>query len=246
MNLIRHVVIPKRLLLVWQEPSLNDKTVSEGKKYILGEIFHNGKSSYIQYFKYSDDFQEALKKGCKGYSVFDMEAKDKYEHDIMDILDYRVLLYNITNITDFDDFLKYHRIDPDVGKRMNSFTLLGYTGGKLDRDGFSFVHTFDKAKPSFEMTTEIAGLRHYCTTRKELDDIKGKNVCFECEPKNEHDTNAISITTVDGKKIGYINRAQSKTFQKWIKQSWSVSGIVERINGTETTPSGLLYVKVSK
>ena len=238
MNLIQHIIEPNRLLIVWQ--NLQDGTGS-GKRYVIGELRLDQGNTTLHYLKMSKDFKAALECGFKGFSIFDIE-KEVHKENVMEMLSRRI---PSRQRNDFSDFLKYYRIDPDIDLKMTDFALLGYTGAKLPGDGFSFVHTFENALAPCEITIEVAGVRHYSKEFENLNELVDTPVVFTAEPDNQEDPNAITITLKDtGKKIGYINRAQTGIFHQWLKNN-STNAHVERINGTPERPNILLYVKIT-
>lgn len=239
MNLIQHIIEPNRLLIVWQSPQ--DGTGS-GKRYVIGELkLDQSNNVLLRYFKMSKDFQEALKHEFKGFSIFDTK-EENHTQNVMEMLNRRI---PSRQRTDFPDFLKYYRIAPEIGSQMTDFALLGYTGAKLPGDGFSFVHTFENALAPCEIAIEVAGARHYSKKFENLNELVDTPVVFTAEPDNQEDLNAITITLKDTcKKVGYINRAQTEIFHKWLENN-NVNAHIERINGTPERPNILLYVKVT-
>jgi len=238
MYLLQDIIEPKKLLIVWQTLYEN---VGSGKRYVVGELMKQANGNVLlRYFQNSQDFKDAVELGFKGYSIFD---KDQAVHDsnVMATLERRI---PPSERTDFDDFLRYHRIESNVGHKMSPFALLGYTGGKLPGDSFSFVHTFEEAPIPCELTIDVAGPRYYKNSLPALETLIGRPVIFRADPENSQDPEAIAIETLDGKPIGYVNRAQTATFNKWL-QHQHIEGIVDRVNGTVDRPSILLYVKVT-
>jgi hypothetical protein len=211
-----------------------------GRRYIIGELERIGDNVILHYFKNNQDFKDAIKLGFKGYSIFDIN-QDVHDLNIMSTLERRIPL---SQRTDFDDFLRYHRIEPNVGRKMSEFALLGYTGGKLPGDAFSFVHTFEEANIPCELTIDVAGARHYKEYLPPLGTLLGKQVSFQAEHENVQDPMAVAIKIRNVKLIGYVNRAQTATFNKWIANNYEIDGTIERINGTSDRPNILLYVKV--
>jgi len=241
MHLLQHIIEPKRLLVVWQTPLEGTEYQSgTGKRHIVGELELAGDNIILRYFQNAQDFKDAINLGFKGFSIFNTD-QEIHDTNVMNTLERRI---PPRQRTDFDNFLIYHRINPEVRDQMSDFALLGYTGGKLPGDGFSFVHTFEEASIPCEVTIDVAGIRHYKESLPPLETLIDIPVSFKAEPDNPQDSKAIIIETRDGKRIGYVNRAQTDTFNKWL-QHYQVEGVIERINGTIDRPNILLYVKVS-
>lgn len=243
-NLINNIIEPSRLLMIWQElDKINE--VQTGRRYIVGEILRDDDQWILRYFSNRSDYKEALDLGFEGFSIFPI-AQETHKNNVKAVLERRI---PPRERGDFDDFLRYHRIEPKVGREIVSdFALLGYTGGKLPGDNLSFVHTFEDAVPPCEITIEVAGVRHY-TKIDELRNLLGCSVRFIEEPDNQYDPEAIRIETKDTfKMIGYINRAQTETFHSWLSSSenYEIKAVIERVNGTLSRPSVLLFVQVSK
>lgn len=241
MHLLSHIIEPKRLLIVWQTLQGNlEYRSGTGKRYIVGELAQVDGNILLRYFPNSQDFKDASSLGFKGFSIFDI-AQEVHDINVMNTLERRI---PSRQRTDFNDFLIYHRINPEVRDRLSDFALLGYTGGNLPGDGFSFVHTFEEAPVPCELTIDVAGISHYKDRLPALETLVGSSAVFKAEPGNCQDSEAIIIETLDGKLIGYVNRAQTAIFNKWLQNN-RIEGIIERINGTIDRPNILLYVKVT-
>lgn len=238
MKLLNYIIEPKKLLIAWQHLQ---EGKSSGKRYIVGELKKVENNVELHYFNQTEDFEKALKFGFSGFSIFSKDEK-KHLSNIMEVLSRRV---PSTQRSDFDDFLRYYRINPECKNEISEFALLGYTGAKLPGDGFSFIHTFENATVPCEIVIKVAGARYYCEELKNLEDLKDISVFFEAETDNEDDPDAIVIKTKDSKKIGYVNRGQTKIFKKWIENKNSIEAHIERINGALDRPNLLLYVKIT-
>lgn len=243
MHLINNIIEPKRLLMVWQtldrSESAGQPQGGVGKRYVVGELRQADKGVVLRYFKDSQDFKDAKELGFEGYPAFDIS---KPEHtNVMSALERRI---PPRERSDFSEFLKYHRIAPGAAGSLSPFALLGYTGGKLPGDSFSFVHTFEEAPIPCELTVEVAGFRYYkgMDLLKQGNSLVDRPVQFKAEPENPYDSHAVAIYS-DGEPIGHVNRAQTEAFNKWL-QCCRIEGNVERVNGRLDRPSVLLYVKV--
>lgn len=240
MTLLKQIIEPERLLVVWQ--CLQDGHC-RGKRYIVGELrYLDNKEIKLSYFSETEDFQKAKGFGFKGFSIFGIDTSC-HTQNVMETLRRRILS---RQRGDFNDFLQYYRITPEAGKEMSDFALLGYTGGNLPGDNFTFIHTFENASLPCELIIEVAGISHYMQDLENLENLENLSVYFEAEPNNIQDSNAVVIKTKDNRKlIGYVNRAQTEIFNKWISNKNKVEAHIERINGTISRPSLLLYLTVS-
>jgi hypothetical protein len=239
MPLLQHILEPLKLLLVWQE--INQ---AEDMHHVVGELLHRLDGQVVlHYFKNDVDFQKARQQGFEGYPAFGIE-QETHETNVMDAFQRRL---PPETRTDFDDYLKYHGIDPTVKKRLSPFALLGYTGAKLPGDGFSLVHTFENVPAPCEIITELAGFRHNDGMQSFRDgqEFLGKHVAFAKEPENPVDADAVKVTLADtGALIGYVNRAQRHAFGHWLDQHRQVEGTIQRLNGKLDRPDLLLHVNV--
>src|SRR4051812_28394155 len=124
MHLIQKIIEPKRLLIIWQ--ALQNE-IGTGKRYIVGELEHQHNNTLLRYYLNTPDFKDAIALGFKGFVFFDLN-QEIHDLNVMGALARRI---PPRERTDFDDFLRYNRIEPSVGRTMSDFALLGYTGGKL-------------------------------------------------------------------------------------------------------------------
>lgn len=230
MNLIRHVPQPNRLLLVWQSP--------EGKsriRFVVGEICRINESYVFRYLVDTDDFNAAVAEGFVCYPAF-RKHNQEYNDSILETFLRRL---PPRKRGDFNKYLEQWRLSSDID--ISDFALLGHTGAKLPNDGFSLINPFDDIKAPFEFYIEVAGFRYQKTVS--LSDISlGMPVNFIAEPENEHDHQAVRIEA-SGRKIGYINKAQSPAFLRWFDHH-AINGVIERINGTEERPLVYIYGRV--
>lgn len=87
----------------------------------------------LWYHQGRDDFEKALTKGFDGYPAFPIREDDYIYMDILPTFKRRIC---DRNRGDFKEYLKKHGIPEDSD--LDDFSLLGYCGGKLPGDGFSF------------------------------------------------------------------------------------------------------------
>lgn len=62
----------------------------------------------------------------------------------------------------------------------------------------------------------------------------GDKLTFYREPTNPHDPQAIRIETVDGKKIGYVPRADNVIFSRLMDAGKVLFGIIQKKNKMES------------
>lgn len=231
MNLIRHVHQPSRLLLVWQSPEGKSR-----KRFVVGEICLIDGNCVFRYLPNTDDFTNACVEGFMCYPAF-RKLNQEYSENILETFLRRI---PPRRRGDFNKYLEQWRLAPDAV--ISDFALLGHTGAKLPNDGFSLINPFDGISAPHEFYIEVAGFRYQKTISLE-DILVGMPVVFAVEPENEYDHQAVRIE-VTGRKIGYVNKVQSPAFNRWL-DSDIVTGVIERINGTEDRPLIYIYGRVS-
>src|ERR1700761_4644000 len=122
--LLQQIIEPNQLLLTWQSRGSHT--------YVVGELLRRPDGQIVlHYFRNDPDFQKAQQQGFEGYPAFGIE-QETHEINVMDAFQRRL---PPDTRADFDDYLKYHGIDPSMKKRLSIFALLGYTGAKLPGDG---------------------------------------------------------------------------------------------------------------
>lgn len=229
MKMITKIIEPKKLYFIWKsntDPSVNCK---------VGEIELKNGRYVLRYLTDDPDFKLAQKKGFVGYPGFKVSLKE-HQDNILET--FRKRLPNRSR-SDFKDYLRAHKISSDV--EVSDFALLGYTGGKLPSDGFSFLHPFEDAKAPFSFIIEASGVRHF---KENTSGLKlGENICLEKEPNNKHDPNALKLT-YKGQCVGYINRCQTSIFRQFIDTS-TFRITVDRLNGSAERPRLFLFVEVN-
>lgn len=231
MNLIKHVTDPDRLLLVWQAPESKSHV-----RFVVGELCQYEGRVVFRYLSDTAEFKKACAEGFVGYPAF-RKIGQEYTQGVLDSFLRRL---PPRKRGDFVKYLEQWRLAPNV--EISDFALLGHTGAKLPNDGFSLINPFDHIEPPYEFYIEVAGFRHQQNVS--IDDISvGMNAVFIAEPTNEHNGDAVRIE-VSGKKIGYVNNAQCKAFNRWLRQ-YSIDASVERINGTSERPLIYIYGRVN-
>lgn len=226
MNRIKHVTDPERLLLVWQAPDGKSRA-----RYVVGELCQCEWQVIFRYLPETEEFKSACSEGFVCYPAF-RKTSLEYTQGVLDSFLRRL---PPRKRGDFGKYLERWRLDVNV--EISDFALLGHTGAKLPNDGFSLINPFDHIELPHEFYIEVAGFRHQKNIS--VDDISvGMNAVFIAEPANEYNSDAVAID-VGGKKIGYVNNAQCKAFNRWLEQ-YSIKACVERINGTSDRP--LIYI----
>lgn len=232
MNRIERINNPNRLLLAWQAP---DGKASR-TRYIVGELFLREKNIIFRYLPDTDDFIKASAGGFVCYPAF-RKIGQEYTQGVLESFLRRL---PPRKRGDFDKYLEQWRLAPNV--EISDFALLGHTGAKLPNDGFSLINPFDCDDPPHEFFIEVAGFRYY-QENISIDAIAvGMEVVFITEPDNEHDSNAVIIEVL-GKKIGYVNKVQSRAFSQWLKNC-SIEAWIARKNGTGERPLIYIYGRV--
>lgn len=230
-HMIRHIVEPQRLLLVWQP--LDD--AGQRLRRVVGELIRESGNVILRYLRDTHDFQEALNAGFTCFPAF-----PKIERDYSDgVLETFSLRLPPRSRLDFKNFLESIRIPSNA--RVSDFALLGYSEARLPGDGFSIVNPFDDTPVPCEFLSEIAGFRYYSESdvRYEI----GTELRFEADRDNPIDRDAIAIVAND-KKIGYVNRVQLQAVHHWLTHN-TVRAFVERNNGRPDRPRVYMFVEVS-
>lgn len=229
MRYIEHIVEPDRLLLSWQAPS-------NRLRMIVAELIRSDDDADLVYLKDSEDFSRAQSLGFEEYPGFAVE-KDIHKN----VLTSFMKRLPPRSRGDFSRFLDALRIKS--GAEITNFALLGYSGAKLPDDDFTVIHPFENASTPFELLLPVQGYQHYqeqLPLTSLLDDMQA---CFEAEPDNQHDTEAIKII-INDVIAGYVCRGLTCSFHKWMQAGLTITAYIERINGTQEKPAVYLYVSV--
>ena len=230
MNIIEHVIEPKKLLVCWQPPEGTNRT-----RYIIGELTKKNSTVAFQYNINSKDLEDAKKLGFDGYPAFKQLDKE-YTEGVMETFSRRV---PPKSRGDYNKYLTLFRLPTDTV--ISDFSLLGYTGAKLPTDGFSIINPFYNLQEPCEFLMEIAGFRY---SELDVEDLRiGDRVSIKKEPDNPFDNRAIRID-YKGEKIGYINRGIVETFHDWIDTKAKLYISIERVNGHPVRPIVYLFVKI--
>jgi hypothetical protein len=231
-NCIKRIINPNRLLLVWQAPGGKSRI-----RHVVGELFLREGGVVFRYLSDTQEFQKAKAEGFVCYPAF-RKIGQEYTQGVLDSFLRRL---PPRKRGDFNKYLEQWRLAPNV--EISDFALLGHTGAKLPNDGFSLINPFDEHNPPNEFYIEVAGFRYY-QENISIDDIEvGMKAVFIAEPDNEHDSNAVMIEVL-GKKIGYVNKAQSKALRHWLTYC-SIDACIERKNGTSERPLIYIYGQVT-
>lgn len=238
MRLIRNIVEPKRLLVIWQAPDKNSNQAT-GKRFIVGEILSDNGSATLHYYD-NEATREAKALGFAGFTAYPYDAHKGFNDNLIEVLSKRL---PPSSRTDYEDYLQSFRIAPNANG-ISTLSLLAYTGGKLAGDGFTFAHTFEGAEPPFDFTFEIAGFR-YCEGMnfQPLTLLQDCKVGFKDDSSNTHDKEAIMVE-YEGKKLGYAPKGINNIL-KILLASYSVDAYIEKINGTPERPNIMVYVTVT-
>jgi len=232
MRYIEHIVEPERLLLSWQ-------TSQPGKdrgRMFVAEIIRNGEDADLVYLLDTEDFKKAESFGFGGYPGFETDHTEYVR-----ILSAFMKRLPPRQRGDFIKYLSALRIKPDA--QISDFALLGYSGARLPDDDFTVIHTFENAVPPFEFLLHVQGY-HYYVKQLPFASIKPEQkAIFESEPENPADPKAIRII-INGTCAGYVCRGLTESFHKWFEADYTITGSIERINGTEDKPEIYLYVSV--
>lgn len=237
---IRHLVEPSRLILTWQAPP----EVSDRARWAVGEITMAASGGAFRYYS-GDEFvsmntgrgvDKLAAAGFGGYPAFPWS--DDEARTFRDALG--AFLRRITPVTRHD-FGKYlERFHLQVREGLSGFALLAITGAALPSDGFSFVDPLDESTKVQDVVVEVMGYKYNLSAAR-LPRL-GAEVSLIAEPTNEFDGFAVRLE-VDGWKIGYVHRLQSRVVSAWLSTR-SLRAVLCRFNGTIEMPRAFMFIKV--
>lgn len=232
MNLVKHVLEPKRLLLVWQGPDGSKRT-----RHSVAELVCQGDGVVrFRYLHGEPDFENACAEGFINYPAF-RKIEQTYELGVVDTFMRRL---PPRTRGDYAQYLEQFRLRPDTP--ISDFALLAYTGAKLPGDGFSILNPLEDIDGPCEVLIEVAGFRHSSSlASSQL--RPGDSVSFVHESDNPHDPNAVAVL-VRGLRIGYVPRQQARAVRKWF-EAGLLHAEIERVNGRPDRPLIFLFVWVS-
>lgn len=233
MRYIEHIVEPDRLLLSWQTTIPGESRL---RRFVAELVRRGDDDADLVYLKESEEFSKAQSLGFELYPGFDTEKK---VHE--NVLGSFMKRLPPRSRGDFGRFLDALRIKSDA--KVSDFALLGYSGAKLPDDDFTVIHPFENASVPFELMLSVEGYRRYQEQLPLTELSEDMQACFEAEPDNQYDPEAIKII-INGVRVGYVCRGLTSSFHKWMQSGLTISAYVERINGTEQNPTIYLYVSV--
>ena len=229
-NLIKHIIEPEELYLLWQAPNR--------RNFIVAKIYKDDRFVYLQD---DEDYKEALKQGFEGYPAFSTKKKEYKSNIIATFITRCPPRYR----SDLNIYFRAIRVPFDEYKdkeKFSDFALLAYSAAKIPDDPFMIINPFSNIEPPFELMIEVAGFRYQDL---EIEDFKiGQKAVFEKEYNNSYDANAVKIK-VEGKKIGYVMKGLNKTIGFWIDKGYKIKSVVERKNGTKERPLIHLFTEVT-
>ncbi|MBF0427519.1 MAG: hypothetical protein HQL94_01240 [Magnetococcales bacterium] len=232
-RLIQHIIEPKNLFLAWQTP--NGSLYGRTRRKVAEIVRTENGTVVLRYLKGTEDFKIAQDAGFMGYPAFSLE-QDRHEFGILETFMQRL---PPKKRRDYDDFLRFWRIDPAIA--ISSMALLGYVGAQLPGDGFFLVHPFDNAQPPFEILEEVVGFRHSQDAQEILLTLQvGQEIYLRADP---NDALAIRIELPDNRHIGFINTLQAPVFHRWLVNP-GIRGFIDRVNGSPSRPLVYVFLEV--
>lgn len=233
---LNHLFEPTRLLMIWQPV---DENATERGRCVVGEISRSSPGTDDWAFSYlrGSDLKKAQSLGFQGFPAYAIEQITPF-HGVHDTFMRRL---PPKRRTDFSEYLAQHRLpSPFIYSDM---ALLGYTGGKLPSDGFSFLPDLSAATTPCEFIVEIAGTRHALRDAG-LDalptDLSQLHWGIRAEPSNPKDSNALAVYAGEC-KLGYLPRPYAAAVSTWLPNR-SVRVQFERLNGKPERP--LVYCRI--
>lgn len=228
MNIIEHIIEPKRLILAWQPPEGRGTR----KRHLVAELYKTESGIEFKYLENTEDLNEAKNLGFVGYPAFKLSSST-FTSGVIEAFMRRL---PPRQRVDYPQYLTQFRLSRDVP--ISDFALLGYTGAALPRDGFSIINPFDNVTSQCELMVEVAGFRY--RENINIDEIHtGDSVSFCPDPSNVKDPWAVQIFVNKDLFVGYVCRGLTSAFQRWMNSA-ELRGVVERINGSPNRP--LIYV----
>lgn len=256
MQLIEKIFEPSRLYLNWQNPrKVADQPAAVGTRYRVAEIVREGDDYRFTYLVNSQSFNQAVALGFDGYRAFDI-AKVTYQNpNLLDSFSRRI--FKKTR-NDYNEFLNYFGIASGV--EVSDFAMLGYSGGVISGDRFSFEVDISDAELPLEFPTSVVGARHSINSEnpfaqeiyinrkiaKTEDFYRSLGVEVIAEPQNDNDPNAhqVKLTRPYQENLGYINRVIAEQLINLKPQT--IGAEILRINGTIESPQILLKLRIEK
>jgi HIRAN domain len=236
-SVLNHLFEPTRLLVTWQPV---DERAQDRTRRIVGEVTRSPDAPDDWRFRYlvdSNDFQAALKAGFRDYPAFDIK-QETFHQGVQDSLLRRL---PPRKREDFPEYLAQHRLPSPFTH--SDMALLGYTGGKLPSDGFSFLPDFSTATMPCDFILEVAGTR-YALSESGLDTLPAVGAetqwQLRAETDNPKDPKALAVYA-DAQKIGYLPRPYAAVVSDWMNTR-RVSIAFERTNGKPARP--LVYLRL--
>lgn len=239
---LEHLREPSSLNFIWHSIKFNERDGEphKGKYFLIGKVSKANQGYTLRYLVESTDYKEAIENRFEGHMAFKLNSRPFTVGGVSEVNAMESFKMRLPARTrsDFRSYLKSMLLPEDAN--ISDFALLGYTEGRLPSDGFLFSIDFDDYAPPFDFITEVSGFRYWA---KREDVSQGMPVEFIADTDNQFDSSAIAIVT-GGKKIGYVNRTQTKYFKSWIERGWVVTATVGKINGSPDRPRVVLIVDV--
>lgn len=183
------------LYLIWKDPQTR-------RNYTVGTLSkHQGYS-----FEYCAEAENAEEAGWKGLKAF--PEKKQYNSDVL----FPVFSSRLPDRKrrDIKTILKKYGLDD-----YDEFDLLKKSGARLPIDTYELIDPIFPEDTTIERKFFIMGTRHHalCDGKKceAFSSVRiGESLILEHELENEHDPNAIRISTNAGEPLGYVPRYYSE------------------------------------
>ena len=232
---------PKELTLAWQAPeSVKDRT-----RWAIGKLTHRDSGNTFTYFddeafrtlNAGREISELRRYGYAGYPAFDLRKNPSrvFTTGVMEAFLRRL---PPRSRPDFRDYLAYFRFRETTD--LSPMALLALTEAKLPSDGFSLIDRLDPDARACDLVFEIAGHRHYASTRSALSE--GMRLDLVPEPSNDYDPLAIRVEA-EGALIGYANRLQAPSIGSWLSHRATACWLM-RLNGKQESPKAFAFLRM--
>ena len=222
-DMITDPIQTRRALLTWQRPL---EQPGSRDRFAVAELLQCEGGVAFSYLG-EGSLAPALEAGFSGYPG--LALGEAHEADTaIDVLARRL---PPRDRPDFDDFMETFGLSPQAD--FSDLSLLAYTGARLTGDSFGVTETFEGFDRPFRYVFDVSGYRHYRSGAPDL--AVDEPVIFRRDPTNEHDSDAIEIARENDARLGYVNRLQAQTVQRWIEHG-SIDARVFRLGGHSVYP----------
>lgn len=196
------------LYVIWKDPITR-------RNYIVGKLSRMQTYS----FEYCGEQKEASLAGWRKLDAF----PDEKVYSSEELFAAFACRLPDPKRRDMQEILKKYNLD-----HYDGYELLKRSSGRLPIDTYEFIDPIFPEDETIIRDFYIMGIRHKSSCQGiscfSLPDIKpGDLLVLKMEPDNEHDHNAVMITTVTNEMLGYIPRYYSESVSQRLQKGMSYS-----------------------